>query len=219
MYPNPFHDAWLFVSGQTNDYNNLGTWKYLLVILFLLLVVASTAIAIRNWRIDPTQRTGAATATWLMRVLIGAMWFEGMLWKLPLFSRGNGLYYWMEQMGQRAAFAWHRELVANVYLPFFEPFNLMILLAELTFAVCLILGFGVRFVGMLAVLFALHLWLGIYRAGDPAEWAWSYIFLAVVHALFAIHAAGRCLGLDALLRRSLGADSKSGLVRLYRAAS
>jgi uncharacterized membrane protein YphA (DoxX/SURF4 family) len=68
-------------------------------------------------------------------------------------------------------------------------------LAELAFAVSLILGLAVRLVSVLAIVFVLHLWLGIYRPGDPAEWPWSYIFLAMVMFFFAIHAAGRSLGL------------------------
>ena len=221
MYPNPFHDAWLFVTGRTGDYNALGgAWKYLLVVLFLALVAASIAIAVRNWREDPMQRSGAALATGFMRVLIGTMWFEGMLWKLPLFSKQNGLHFWMEQMGQRAAFPWHRDLVTDVYLPYFNLLNPLIFLTELTFAIGLILGFGVRVIGVAAVLFSLHLWLGIYRAGNPAEWAWSYIFLAMTHALFAIHAAGRSLGLDALLRRHSAATyATGGFARLHWAAS
>jgi len=33
------------------------------------------------------------------------------------------------------------------------------------------------------------------------EWPWNYVFLAIVHVLFAVYAAGRSLGVDALLRR------------------
>lgn len=200
MYPNPFTDAWHFLTGNTGDYNALGTWKYLLVALFWGLILTSLVLAIRNWRADPAQRTGRAIGTWAARVLIGTMWFEALLWKLP-FSRDNGLHFWVGQMEQRAAFPWHRDLVTNFYLPYFSFLNPIIFLTELGFAVCLIIGFGVRLVSIAAVLFCLHLWLGIYRAGNPAEWAWSYIFLALLHALFAIYGAGRSLGLDAVLRR------------------
>lgn len=54
----------------------------------------------------------------------------------------------------------------------------------------------------LGALYALGLWIGLYR--DPGEWPWEYIFLAVVQGMFAVHAAGRSLGLDALLRRRAG---------------
>jgi uncharacterized membrane protein YphA (DoxX/SURF4 family) len=219
MRTNPFYDTWLFLIGETDDYNALGLWKYLFVALFLALLAASIVIAIRNWREDPTQRTGTHLATWFMRVLVGTMWFEGMLWKLPLFSKENGLYYWMEQMAERAAFEVHRELVANVFLPYFNVFNPLVFLAELTFATCLILGFAVRIVAVTAVLFTLHLWLGLYR--EPQEWPWSYIFLAMVLAFLALDAAGRSLGVDALLRRDpIGPLAKQGsIARFYRAVS
>jgi uncharacterized membrane protein YphA (DoxX/SURF4 family) len=209
--PTPLSDFWDFVIGNTDDYNALGGWKYLLVALFLALIVASIAIAVKNWREDPSQRSASHLATWFVRVLVGCMWFQGMLWKLPLPVSG-GLKYWTEQMANRAAFEWHRELVTGVYLPYLYLFNPVIFLAEFTFAVSLILGLGVRLVSALAVVFVLHLWLGIYRPGDPAEWPWSYIFLAMVMFMFTLHAAGRSLGLDAWLRRHVAAvRDRSGL--------
>jgi hypothetical protein len=57
----------------------------------------------------------------------------------------------------------------------------------------------------LAIIFVLHLWLGIYQPGSPAEWPWSYLFLAMVMFFFALNAAGRSLGLDAWLRREVPA--------------
>ena len=140
--PNPFSDFWDFVIGNTDDYNALGAWKYLLVALFLALIVASVVIAIKNWQEDPSQRTGSHLATWFVRVLVGGMWFQGMLWKLPLPVSG-GLKYWVEQMGNRAAFEWHRQLVTEVYLPYLYLLNPVVFLAEFTFAVSLILGLGV----------------------------------------------------------------------------
>ena len=198
--PNPFSDSWYFLIGNTADHNALGAWKYLLVALFLALLAASVFIAVRNWQEDPAQRTAAHLTTWLVRVLVGGMWFQGMLWKLPL-PVSSGLQYWTEQMAARAAFAFHRQLVTDVYLPYLYLLNPVLFLAELAFAVSLILGLGVRLIGALGILFVLHLWLGIYRAGDPAEWPWSYIFLALVMLFFSLHAAGRSLGLDAWLRR------------------
>jgi uncharacterized membrane protein YphA (DoxX/SURF4 family) len=202
--PNPISDFWDFLIGNTSDHNDLGSWKYVFVTLFLVLVIASIVIAVRNWQEDPAQRTASHLGTWFVRVLVGGMWFQGMLWKLPLPVSG-GLRYWTEQMGNRAAFAVHRELVKEIYLPYLYLLDPVIFLAEFTFAVSLILGLGVRLASTLAILFVLHLWLGIYRPGDPAEWPWSYIFLAIVMFFFALHAAGRSLGLDAWLRRHVAA--------------
>lgn len=201
---NPALDFWNFVIGATEDHDALGSWKYLLVALFLALIVASVIIAVRNWREEASQRTGRHLALWFVRVLVGGMWFQGMLWKLPLPVSG-GLQYWTEQMANRAAFGFHRQLVADVYLPHLHILGPIIFLAELTFAVSLILGLGVRLAGTLGIVFVLHLWLGIYQSGEPAEWPWSYVFLAIVMFLFALDAAGRSLGLDAWLRRHVTA--------------
>ena len=210
--PNPVSDFWDFVIGNTDDHNDLGAWKYLFVALFLALILASVAIAVKNWREDRSQRTAAHLGTWFVRVLVGGMWFQGMLWKLPL-PVSSGLQYWVEQMTERAAFAFHRDLAKEVYLPNLYILDPLIFLAELTFAVSLMLGLGVRLVSTLAIVFVLHLWLGIYRPGTPAEWPWSYVFLAIVLFMFALHAAGRSLGLDAWLRRHSDAVHKrSGIL-------
>jgi uncharacterized membrane protein YphA (DoxX/SURF4 family) len=102
-------------------------------------------------------------------------------------------------MGEHAAFAFHRELVKNVYLPYLNIIDPLVFLAELAFAVSLMLGLGVRLVAAIAAVYSLHLWLGLYR--HPGEWPWNYMFLAIVHVQFAVYAAGRSLGLDAMLHR------------------
>src|SRR5262245_20312074 len=218
--PTPLSDFWDFLIGNTSDHNDLGAWKYLFVALFIALIAVSIIIAVRNWQEDPAQRSPRHIVLWFLRVLVGGMWFQGMLWKLPL-PVSSGLSYWTEQMANRAAFAFHRELVRDVYLPYLQFLNPIVFLAELTFAVSLILGLGVRLVSSLAIIFVLHLWFGIYRPGDPAEWPWSYIFLAIVMLMFALDAAGRSLGLDAWLRRDVAAvrERRGLLASLIRAAS
>lgn len=202
MPKNPLTDFWLFLIGASDDHLKLGAWRYLLVALFLALVAASVFFLWRNWREDPAQRSGVHFGTWAVRVLIGGMWFEAMLWKLPL-PDPDGLHYWTEQETTRAAFEFHRMFIMNVVLPNFHFIAPIVFLAELTFAVSLILGLAVRLVGALAIAFVLQLWLGIYLPGEPAEWPWSYVFLATVMFLFALYAAGRSLGADAWLRRNI----------------
>jgi hypothetical protein len=202
MSKNPVIDVWQFLTAATSDYLKLGNWRYLILALFWALLVASIVIALQNWREDPEQRTGKHLGTWFVRVLIGCMWFEAMLWKLPLPASG-GLQYWTEQEVTRAAFELHRTFVKDFLLPNLSVFGPLVFLAELTFATSMILGLAVRAVGVLALLFVLQLWLGIYLPGDPAEWPWSYIFLAMLMFLFSLYAAGRSLGLDAWLRRHM----------------
>ena len=113
---------------------------------------------------------------------------------------------------RHAAFAFHRELVKNVYLPFITIIDPLVFLAELAFAVSLMLGLGVRFVAIVAAVYSLHLWLGLY--GHPAEWPWNYMFLAIVHVQFAVYAAGRSLGLDELIRRRAPGNAITRLAAL-----
>ncbi|MEX0590508.1 MAG: TQO small subunit DoxD, partial [Xanthobacteraceae bacterium] len=118
----------------------------------------------------------------------------------------------------RAAFEFHRELVKSFLLPNLHLFGSLVFLTELMLAVSFLLGFGVRFTGIIGMLFVLHLWLGIYLPGDPAEWPWSYVFLVMVMFLLVLDAAGRSLGLDAWLRRNVPAvrDGTGFLGRLLR---
>ena len=217
--PNPLSDIWDFLIANTDDHNALGHWKYLLLVLFWALIIVGIAVAVRNWRADPSQRSGRNVAIMGLRLLIGGMWFQGMLWKLPL-PVGGGLRFWTEQMATRAAFELHREFVTGVLLPYLHLFGPLVFLAELSFAVSLILGFAVRFAGVLAILFVLHLWLGIYRPGDPAEWTWSYLFLAFLMFFMVLDRAGRSLGVDALLHREVSAvrDGRGLVGRLLNLA-
>jgi hypothetical protein len=200
MPTNPFTDVWHFFTATTNDYLHQGNWRYLILVLFWALLLASIAVAVRNWREDPSQRSGRHLGIWLVRVLIGIMWFQGMLWKLPL-PVSDGLQYWTEQESTNAAFEFHRTFLKDVVLPHMTIFGPIVFLAELVFAGLMILGLAVRFVGVLAVAYALQLWLGLYD--NSSEWPWTYMFLALLMFLFAVEAGGRSLGFDAWLRRDV----------------
>jgi uncharacterized membrane protein YphA (DoxX/SURF4 family) len=202
MPKNPLTDVWHFLTATTNDYLHQGNWRYLILALFWALLLASIAVALQNWREDPAQRTGRHLGIWLVRVLIGCMWFQGMLWKLPL-PVSDGLQYWTEQEAKNAAFEFHRAFMKDIVLPHMSVFGPIVFLAELTFAASMMLGLAVRFVGLLAIAYVLQLWLGLY--GDSAEWPWTYIFLALLMFLFVLDSAGRSLGLDAWLRRKVPA--------------
>jgi uncharacterized membrane protein YphA (DoxX/SURF4 family) len=199
MRTNPFYDAWLFLIGSTGDQQKLGAFGYVLTVLFVALLVATMWIAATNWRQDPNQRTGTHVATWICRVLIGCMWFQGCLWKLPL-PYSEAFADWTRQIGEHAAFAFHRDFARTILVPYLAFLTPIVFLAELSFAVTLILGLAIRLFASLAALFAVNLWLGLYT--HPGEWPWNYFFIVIIHVLFVAHAAGRSLGLDALLRRN-----------------
>jgi uncharacterized membrane protein YphA (DoxX/SURF4 family) len=202
MPKNPLTDVWQFLTATTGDYLRLGNWRYLILALFWALLLASIAVAFRNWQEDSTQRSSRHLGIWLLRVLIGCLWFQGMLWKLPL-PVSDGLQYWTEQETTNADFEFHRAFMKDVVLPHMTIFGPIVFLAELAFAVSMMLGLAVRLVGVLAIAYVLQLWLGLY--GNPAEWPWTYMFLAMLMFLFVLEGAGRSLGFDAWLRRKVPA--------------
>jgi hypothetical protein len=197
---NPFSDIWTFLTANTGDFQKLGEWRFLVLALFYALLIVGTVVAFKNWQEDPAQRTGRNLGVWFARMLIGCMWFQGMLWKLPL-PLSDGLKYWTEQESTNAAFQFHRTFLKDVVLTHMSIFGPIVFVAELVFAGSLMLGFAVRFVGVLAIAYTLQLWLGLYD--NSSEWPWTYMFLAVLMFLFAVEAAGRSLGLDGWLRRNV----------------
>jgi len=214
MRTNPFNDTWLFLIGATPDHDGTGA-RSLLGVLFWALLIASILIAWKNWRDDPGQRTGSHLATWFMRVMIGVMWFQGSLWKLPLPVSG-GFEGGTRAIGQNAAFELHRWIADNVFVPLLPLINPLVFLTELSLAVAFILGFLVRPLAVIGMLFVVHLWLGLYH--HPAEWPWLYIFLIFVQGFFVITNAGKSLGLDGLMARAPTRPlaGGGGLARLYR---
>jgi hypothetical protein len=214
MRTNPFYDAWLFLIGATGDHEGSGV-RWLLVALFLALIIASAWIAYNSWQQDPAQRTGAHLATWFMRVMIGAMWFQGALWKLPLPVSG-GFRFWTGKIAESAAFDLHKSIAQNVFIPLLPVINPVVCLTELSLAIAFMLGFLVRPMAAIGMLFATHLWLGLYHV--DYEWPWLFVFLIFVQGFFILNNAGKSLGLDGLIARApSGPFAGDGLLaRLYR---
>jgi uncharacterized membrane protein YphA (DoxX/SURF4 family) len=178
------------------------TWP---IYAFWVLLVGSLGIALFNLASDPAQRTLRHGWMWLMRLAIGGLWWQQTLWKLPPTYTDNpdgvsgGLHYWIGEMGQHAAFEWQRAFVAQVVEPNFYLFAPQVYATEVIIAVSLLLGLFTRIGGVLGALMGLNLWLGLYRA--PYEWSWAYFFLILLQVTFIVYAAGRSLGLDAVLQR------------------
>ena len=214
MRTNPFYDAWLFLIGSTGDHQGSGVGP-LLTLLFAMLLVASVSIAVVDWRRDPAQRNTRHLATWFMRVMIGAMWYQGSLWKLPLPVSG-GFKFWTESIAENAAFDVHKWIATHVFIPFLAVIDPLVYLTELALAISFVLGFLVRPMAIIGMLFVAHLWLGLYR--HPDEWPWTYVFLIFVQAFFLFCNGGKSLGLDALLTagpfRPFAGDGV--VARLYR---
>lgn len=192
--PDPFSDVLGFLTAST--------WT---AGIFWLLIVASVVIAVCAWGRIPEQRAGRHLAAWVLRFVIGAMWWQQSLWKLPPFYTDQpnepfgttGLAYWMGLMGKHAAIPLQADFVNNIVLPHFYWFAPIVYAAEVLTGVSLMLGAFVRLWAVIGALQILNLWLGLYSA--PGEWPWTYFFLLVLMLIFALHRYGRSLGIDALL--------------------
>jgi uncharacterized membrane protein YphA (DoxX/SURF4 family) len=191
---NPFADTLAFLTRNA--------WP---IYVFWLLLLASLSIAVINLLQDPAQRTGRHVWMWVARLLIGSLWWQQTLWKLPPTYTDNpdglsgGLHYWVGEMVQHSAFGIQSWLVEKVIQPHFYLFAPQVYMAEVIIAVSLLLGVFTRLGGLLGALMALNLWLGLYRA--PYEWPWAYFFLIMLQTTFVVLHAGRSLGFDAILAR------------------
>ncbi|HET9493152.1 MAG TPA: TQO small subunit DoxD [Chloroflexia bacterium] len=187
------------------------------------------------------------THVWPIRIvsiIIGIMWFEQILWKLPwnnfvspgeppngvepnpnptaeqpgpYIDNGRGAYHWMVQ-GARFGILGYNELIRNVALPNWQLFGWLTFLAETTIAVLLILGLLSRLGGLIALFQSANLYLAISR--HPQEWHWTYLFLIALSFIFLFTGPGRWFGIDQWLRPRLRAayersdGSGNGLARL-----
>ena len=128
------------------------------------------------------------------RVVVGYMWYQQTLWKLP--PSWGGLRFWVDQSAHYAT-PWYRAFVNGVVLPHFDFFAAQVWLGETFIAVSLVLGLFGRLGGALCFLMGINLYLANSRI--PGEWFWSYIFIALLGAIFAATRAGRHFGIDQLL--------------------
>ena len=200
MKTDPLSDAWDFLIGAQADQRGLGELQYPFALLFALLVLASCLIALIVWRQRESQHPDSVGAgpcfAWLFRLLIGIMWFQGSLWKMP-FPVASGFQFWTEQMVKNAAWPWFGSIVSDYMLPNMAIVDPIVFVIELGLAISLMLGLFVRPVATLGAIYVLGLWIGLYR--HPDEWPWEYLFLSAVQGMFAIVGGSYSFGLDALL--------------------
>jgi uncharacterized membrane protein YphA (DoxX/SURF4 family) len=157
-----------------------------------ILLLLSCVIAFRAWRGQPSQRSARSIGVWLLRLVMGVMWWQQSLWKIP--PNYDGLLYWMKQMVAHAAIPLQASLVDQIMIPNIAISGPLVYAVEVLIGVSLILGIMTRIASLFGLLMALNLWLGLYSA--PNEWPWTYGYLIVIQALFVIDSPGRRLGLE-----------------------
>lgn len=199
---------------RTDPLSDVITWLFdprWQVLLYWALLIASVVMASITWSRDPEQRRANSIAIWVFRLLIGAMWYQGTTWKLPL-PASDAFAFWLGETGKYAAFPFIRSLVTDVFQPLLPVVGTLVYFAELLFAVTITLGVLTRLGALLALGQGVFLWIGLYQA--PHEWPWNYVFLIIVHGFFIVTAAGRHLGVDAILRQPGGfVDRATGPAR------
>lgn len=217
MRDNPIHFFLLSLVGQIQDQAGLGPWRLPMVLIYWLMLTGGIAVAIYVWRRDAEQRTGTHLAIFALRYVAASMWYLGTLWKLP-FPVSDGFRDWMMMTVKYSAFQLHADFM-QVFLDHIAVVQPLVFMLELFFAASLMLGFLVRFTGVVAGLFALNLLIGLYN--HPTEWAWTYIAIICLNGMFAATQAGRSLGLDRLLATGSfpGLDNTAGFARTLRWAS
>ena len=209
MNSNPFSDTihFLLQPGWTTG-------------IYWLLLLGSIGIAVYAFSMVDGQRSPRHVANWLFRFLIGSMWWQQTLWKLPPYYTDQpsepfgttGLAYWMGELGKGASFQIQADLVNKIVLPHFYLFAPLVYGLEVLTAISLMLGVLVRFWGVVGALQVLNLWLGLYNT--QGEWPWTYFFLLILQLIFAVHQYGRSLGVDAIMvARSAGARARSPRTR------
>lgn len=173
--------------------------------VFWLLLLGSVAIAVYGCRAIPGQCSVRHFGDWATRLVVGCMWWQQTLWKLPPSYTDHpeapfgetGLAHWMITLGKSAAVPLQADFVNQIVLPHFYLFAPAVYALEVLTAASLILGLFVRLGGVVGALQILNLWLGLYNA--PGEWPWTYVFLLLLMTIFALHHYGRSLGIDAII--------------------
>ncbi len=157
-----------------------------------------------------TERDWASPATpyalVILRIAYGVLWIQQALWKIPPdfgLARGDGLYYWTQEMVKYSFLAPHKFFVVSVVIPNFVLFGWMTLLTELFIGVSHVLGVVNRLGALAALAMSVNLWIGLSR--HPNEWPWSYLMMIGFAILFVSAHPGRVFGLDGWLSRRVTA--------------
>ena len=183
-------------------------------IAFDVLLLAGIALAVLVYRRYPAQRTLHHEWTWLARTVIGAMWWQELIWKVP--PNFSGLRFWTNEMVKYASTDLQRAFISKVFLAHFAFFAPLVFVVEVIISATLLLGFWSRLGSLLGAAQAINIAQGLYRS--PGEWPWQYIFLIIIMVQFLLVPPGRSLGLDVLLEARNGGKQKrsSRLLRWVR---
>ena len=150
----------------------------------------------------------------MYRIALGFMWLQMALQKAPWIIGPEGkpygwLYGYIWKEINNPTFGFYTEFLKNFLLPNFNFFGFTTFIVEIAIGLSLVLGFLVPLIGGLGgTLMQINIMLGSYSI--PGEWFWLWPMLIGSHVIFMMGRAGRRLGLDAPLSRSLERSPGTG---------
>src|SRR5581483_2583659 len=202
MRTNPFSDGLFFL-----------TENYWATPTFWAILIVSLIIAALVFAFSKEQRTPDHLVRYVVRGIVGLMWWQQSLWKVP--PDFDSLRHWVEEMIKNTAFPIQAELLEKLVLPNFTAFGYLIYSLEVIIGISLIVGLFVRATSTIGALMILNIYLGLYRS--ETEWPWTYAFLVLLMIIFAVERYGRSLGADALI--AARTQNSGGLTRLLAAVT
>jgi thiosulfate dehydrogenase [quinone] large subunit len=131
-----------------------------------------------------------------LRVGVGLLWIENAGWKTP--PDFNSLRGYTQNAVDYPVFAPFTWVVEHVVLPNFTVFAWMTLLVEASLGAFLLIGLATRLWAVIGIAQSLAIMMSVLNA--PNEWEWSFYLMILVHVALFATAAGRCYGLDGVLR-------------------
>ena len=131
-----------------------------------------------------------------VRILIGLLWLSNVAWKTPPdFRTLERFTRWGVDFPVFAPFS---TVVDKVILPNLTFFGYVTLITEASLGAFLLLGLATRLWAVVGMIMTASIALTVINA--PHEWSWAYYLMFAAHAALWASAAGRCFGLDGLLR-------------------
>lgn len=166
---------------------------------------APGSVAAAEKDVPPQGSRGLA----LLRIVLGITWLHEAAWKIPPdFGRAtdSGLWDWTNRALEHPVLPPYNWLVEAVVIPNFTLFGWLVFLTEAALGGFLLVGLSTRLWGAAGFVMALPITFSVLNV--PGEWSYAYYIYLAAHVAVAAGAAGRCCGVDAIIRQSNGTDTR-----------
>lgn len=140
----------------------------------------------------------------LVRILVGIQFFIVAWPKVTggrfLHSGGRALAGQLMQGAAKDPLAWHRAFIEGFVIPHANSFSYLVAFGELAIALSLIFGCLVRVSSFFGAIHNANIYYALGFAAGGATLNYNRL-LILLHIVFIFSAAGRAIGIDALLHK------------------